>query len=193
MTVVEERSHRQVRRRGIPRRRRATHSHAIVSNANYYLGHRDQNTAAPPGPVETPTPRSRLPQHLALVCNQFARLAARANVGVGTVSWRVVATIERLGPLRRRRDRRARAGLRPTATTVIKRLEERRAGTPRGGADRLRSSLVSTTEAGSAQLVAWREQLATGVGSLLEPLPTEDLATSRAPRDPRGPPRVHDR
>jgi DNA-binding MarR family transcriptional regulator len=44
-----------------------------------------------------------------------------------------------------------------------------------------RSSLVSTTAEGSAQLATWRGQLATGVGSLLETLPDEDLETlSRA-------------
>ncbi|GLI29478.1 MULTISPECIES: MarR family winged helix-turn-helix transcriptional regulator [Brachybacterium] len=119
-----------------------------------------------------------LPQHLALVCSQFARLAARrSDVGVGTVSWRVVATIERLGPLRLSEIAERERVSRPTATTVIKRLEAE--GLVRREADPTdsRSSLVSTTEAGSAQLAAWRGQLATGVGSLLEPLPTEDLAT----------------
>lgn len=121
---------------------------------------------------------AELPQHLALVCSQFARLAARrSDVGVGTVSWRVVATIERLGPLRLSEIAERERVSRPTATTVIKRLEEE--GLVRREADPTdsRSSLVSTTEAGSAQLAAWRGQLATGVGSLLEPLATEDLAT----------------
>ena len=60
---------------------------------------------------------------------------------------------------------------------MIKRLEAE--GLVRREADPTdsRSSLVSTTEAGSAQLAAWRGQLATGVGTLLEPLATEDLAT----------------
>lgn len=119
-----------------------------------------------------------LPQHLALVCSQFARLAARrSDVGVGTVSWRVVATIERLGPLRLSEIAERERVSRPTATTVIKRLEAE--GLVRREADPTdsRSSLVSTTEAGSAQLAAWRGQLATGVGTLLEPLATEDLAT----------------
>lgn len=119
-----------------------------------------------------------LPQHLALVCSQFARLAARrSDVGVGTVSWRVVATIERHGPLRLSEIAERERVSRPTATTVIKRLEEE--GLVRREADPTdsRSSLVSTTEAGSAQLAAWRGQLATGVGFLLEPLATEELAT----------------
>ena len=38
-------------------------------------------------------------------------------------------------------------------------------------------ALPISTEAGSTQLAAWRGQLATGVGALLEPLPEEDLAT----------------
>ncbi|WP_341854221.1 MarR family transcriptional regulator [Brachybacterium sp. GPGPB12] len=119
-----------------------------------------------------------LPRHLALVCAQFARLAARrSDVGVGTVSWRVVATIERLGPPRLSEIAERERVSRPTATTVIKRLEEE--GLVRREADPTdsRSSLVSTTEAGSARLAAWRGRLATGVGSLLEPLATEDLAT----------------
>lgn len=121
---------------------------------------------------------AELPQHLALVCSQFARLAARrSEVGVGSVSWRVVATIERLGPLRLSEIAERERVSRPTATTVIKRLEEE--GLVRREADPTdsRSSLVSTTEAGSTQLAAWRGQLATGVGALLEPLPEEDLAT----------------
>ncbi|WP_434176562.1 MarR family winged helix-turn-helix transcriptional regulator [Brachybacterium conglomeratum] len=121
---------------------------------------------------------AELPQHLALVCSQFARLAARrSEVGVGSVSWRVVATIERFGPLRLSEIAERERVSRPTATTVIKRLEEE--GLVRREADPTdsRSWLVSTTEAGSAQLAAWRGQLATGVGTLLEPLPEEDLAT----------------
>ena len=134
--------------------------------------------AATHGPA-TPDP---LPHHLALVCSQFARLAARrSDVGVGSVSWRVVATIERLGPLRLSEIAERERVSRPTATTVIKRLEEeglvRRESDPTDS----RSSLVSTTEAGSAQLAAWRAQLAEGVGSLLQTLPSEDLETlSRA-------------
>ena len=121
---------------------------------------------------------SDLPQHLALVCSQFSRLAARrSDVGVGSVSWRVVATIERSGPLRLSEIAERERVSRPTATAVIKRLEEeglvQRAPDPTDS----RSSLVSTTESGSAQLRAWRAQLAEGVGGLLEALPAEDLAT----------------
>jgi DNA-binding MarR family transcriptional regulator len=151
-----------------------------------------------PAPTPTPAPAAQtgelldtprgtvtpdaLPHHLALVCSQFSRLAARrSDVGVGSVSWRVVATIERLGPLRLSEIAERERVSRPTATTVIKRLEEeglvRRESDPTDS----RSSLVSTTEAGSAQLAAWRAQLAEGVGSLLQTLPEEDLETlSRA-------------
>jgi len=130
-------------------------------------------TTSPPAPVP-----GELPQHLALVCSQFSRLAARrSEVGVGTVSWRVVATIERHGPLRLSEIADRERVSRPTATTVIKRLEEeglvRREPDPTDS----RSSLVSTTEQGTGQLTAWRSQLATGVGALLEPLPAEDIAT----------------
>lgn len=131
--------------------------------------------------MSTTSPTSlpgELPQHLALVCSQFSRLAARrSEVGVGTVSWRVVATIDRHGPLRLSEIADRERVSRPTATTVIKRLEEeglvRREPDPADS----RSWLVSTTEQGVQQLAAWRSQLADGVGALLEPLPDADLAT----------------
>lgn len=124
------------------------------------------------------TPSPDLPQHLALVCSQFSRLAARrSDVGVGTVSWRVVATIERYGPLRLSEIAERERVSRPTATAVIKRLEEEGLVQRAPDATDSRSSLVSTTESGSAQLRAWRAQLAEGVGGLLESLPAEDVAT----------------
>ncbi|MGP9745821.1 MarR family winged helix-turn-helix transcriptional regulator [Brachybacterium sp. AOP29-B2-41] len=131
--------------------------------------------------MSTTSPTSlpgELPQHFALVCSQFSRLAARrSEVGVGTVSWRVVATIDRHGPLRLSEIADRERVSRPTATTVIKRLEEeglvRREPDPADS----RSWLVSTTEQGIQQLAAWRSQLADGVGALLEPLPDADLAT----------------
>ncbi|WP_114853180.1 MarR family winged helix-turn-helix transcriptional regulator [Brachybacterium sp. YJGR34] len=127
-----------------------------------------------------PSP-SELPQQLALVCSQFSRLAARrSEVGVGSVSWRVVATIDRLGPLRLSEIADRERVSRPTATTVITRLEDeglvRRAPDPSDA----RSALVSTTPEGSAQLALWREQLAVGVGGLLEQLPARDLETLEA-------------
>jgi DNA-binding MarR family transcriptional regulator len=128
--------------------------------------------------VTTPPPSTELPQHLALVCSQFSRLAARrSDVGVGTVSWRVVATIDRYGPLRLSEIAERERASRSTTTAVIKRLEEeglvRRETDPSDS----RSSLISTTPRGSAQLATWREQLAAGVGGLLAPLPAEDLET----------------
>lgn len=142
----------------------------------------------PSSPLPTPRPGElvrglprelpgELPQHLALVCSQFSRLAARrSEVGVGTVSWRVVATIDRHGPLRLSEIADRERVSRPTATTVIKRLEEeglvRREPDPADS----RSWLVSTTQQGIGQLAAWRDQLAEGVGALLDPLPAEDLA-----------------
>ncbi|MDN5687133.1 MAG: MarR family transcriptional regulator [Brachybacterium sp.] len=125
-----------------------------------------------------PAPDGDLPQHLALVCSQFSRLAARrSDVGVGTVSWRVVATIERHGPLRLSEIADRERVSRPTATTVIKRLEEEGLVQREPDPADSRSSLVSTTERGAAQLAAWRAQLAVGVGGLLDPLSAEDRAT----------------
>src|SRR5699024_659528 len=114
----------------------------------------------------------------ALVCSQFSRLAARrSEVGVGAVSWRVVATIERHGALRRSESAERERVSRPPAAAVIKRLEDE--GPLRRDVDpaAARSWLVPTTETGSAQLAAWRAQLAVGVGGLLERLPAEELAT----------------
>lgn len=122
-------------------------------------------------------PHPELPQTLALVCSQFARLAARrSEVGVGTVSWRVVATIERHGPLRLSELADRERVSRPTATTVIQRLEQE--GLVRRDADPQdsRSSRISITAQGAEQLAQWRGQLAVGVGGLLTPLPEEDLA-----------------
>ncbi|RCS81580.1 MarR family transcriptional regulator [Brachybacterium alimentarium] len=129
--------------------------------------------------VTTSPPASGdLPQHLALVCSQFSRLAARrSEVGVGAVSWRVVSTIERHGPLRLSEIADRERVSRPTATTVIQRLEEEGLVQREGDPTDSRSSLVTTTEQGSAQLAAWRRQLAVGVGGLLAPLPAEGLAT----------------
>ncbi|MGO1946779.1 MarR family winged helix-turn-helix transcriptional regulator [Brachybacterium alimentarium] len=126
----------------------------------------------------SPPASGDLPQHLALVCSQFSRLAARrSEVGVGAVSWRVVSTIERHGPLRLSEIADRERVSRPTATTVIKRLEEEGLVQREGDPTDSRSSLVTTTKQGSAQLAAWRRQLAVGVGGLLAPLPAEDLAT----------------
>ncbi|GAA1293735.1 MULTISPECIES: MarR family winged helix-turn-helix transcriptional regulator [Brachybacterium] len=126
----------------------------------------------------SPPASGDLPQHLALVCSQFSRLAARrSEVGVGAVSWRVVSTIERHGPLRLSEIADRERVSRPTATTVIQRLEEEGLVQREGDPTDSRSSLVTTTEQGSAQLAAWRRQLAVGVGGLLAPLPAEDLAT----------------
>ncbi|MFC7376760.1 MULTISPECIES: MarR family winged helix-turn-helix transcriptional regulator [unclassified Brachybacterium] len=123
-----------------------------------------------------PPPSAELSQHLALVCSQFSRLAARrSEVGVGTVSWRVVATIDRHGPLRLSEIADRERVSRPTATTVIKRLEEEGLVQRELDPDDSRSSLVSITDQGSAQLAQWRTQLADGVGTLLDPLPAEDL------------------
>lgn len=132
--------------------------------------------------TSSPTPGAsdasgELPQQLALVCSQFARLAARrSEVGVGTVSWRVVAAIDRHGPLRLSEIADRERVSRPTATTVIKRLEEEGLVERSPDPTDSRSSLISTTTQGSAQLAAWREQLAVGVGGLLDPLSAEDLA-----------------
>src|SRR5699024_9662028 len=129
-------------------------------------------------PVVTTTPPAspELPQHLALVCSQFSRLAARrSDVGVGAVSWRVVATIDRHGPLRLSEIAERERVSRSTATAVIQRLEEEGlVGREKDPSDS-RSSLISTTPRGAAQLATWREQLAGGVGGLLAPLPAEDL------------------
>lgn len=130
----------------------------------------------------TPIPRDDLPQQLTLVCSQFARMAARqSQVGVSSVSWRVLATIQRRGPLRLSEIADRENVSRSTATAVINRLEDEglvdRAADPTDS----RSWLVSLTPAGDTQLAAWRSQMAEHVGPLLDALPESDLdALSRA-------------
>lgn len=135
--------------------------------------------AASPGtatPADAPDP-ARLAQRLTLGASQFSRMAARlAEVGVSSVSWRVASTLEHHGPLRLSEIAARERVTRPTATDVVRRLEQEglvaRTPDPRDS----RSALVDLTAAGRAQLGAWRAQLATGVGPVLADLPAADLA-----------------
>src|SRR5690625_6803088 len=114
-----------------------------------------------PRVMTTPSASSELPQPLALGGSQFPRLAARRpDVGVGTVSWRVVATIDRHGPLRLSDIAERERVSRSTATAVIKRLEEEGLVQRETDPSDSRSSLISTTSRASTQLGTWREQLA---------------------------------
>jgi DNA-binding MarR family transcriptional regulator len=124
-------------------------------------------------------PTDDFPQDLTLVCSRFARLAARrADVGgVSSVSWRVVGTIQRYGPLRISEIADRERVTRPTATTVVKRLESEGLLCRSTDPDDSRSVLVDLTPAGSAQLDDWRASMQRGVGPILEDLDPAELRT----------------
>lgn len=118
------------------------------------------------------------PQELTLACSRFTRLAARrADVGVSSVSWRVVSTIESKGPLRISEIADRERVSRPTATTVLKRLEAEGLISRSADPDDSRSVFVDITDVGRAQLGAWRSHLDRGVGPLLEGLDPAERRT----------------
>ncbi|UQN28963.1 MarR family winged helix-turn-helix transcriptional regulator [Brachybacterium kimchii] len=123
-------------------------------------------------------PTDDFPQDLTLACSRFVRLAARrADVGVSSVSWRVVSTIEQRGPLRLSEIAERERVTRPTATTVAKRLEEEglvfRTPDPADS----RSVLVDITPAGREKLADWRSRMNHGVGPILDELGDDDRRT----------------
>lgn len=125
-----------------------------------------------------------LARDLTLMCSRFSRFAARrADVGVSSVSWRVASTLNRYGPLRPREIAAYEQVTRPTATTVVQRLEHEGLVDRRPDPEDSRSWLVDLTEKGRAALDVWRDQLGGAVGPLLDELPPEDIATLRRSAD----------
>jgi DNA-binding MarR family transcriptional regulator len=116
--------------------------------------------------------------HLRLTIVRTARrLRQEAGSDLSPSLTAALSTVERHGPLTPS-DVAARERIqRPTATRVLARLEEQGliARTP-DPQDR-RSSLVTTTEAGSALLAELRTRKTAFLASRLEGLPAEDLAT----------------
>lgn len=131
-----------------------------------------------PEPISSPS----LPIDLTLTCSRFARLAARrADVGVSSVTWRVVATIGLRGELRVGEIAALEQVTRPTATTVVQRLEDEGLVSRRADPTDSRSSLVSLTDMGREHLATWRGQLGAEVETLLSDVSAEDRAVlSRA-------------
>lgn len=131
-----------------------------------------------------PSDPARLAQQLTLACSRFSRMAARrAEVGVSSVSWRVASTLEHHGPLRLGEIAERERVTRPTATDVVRRLEQEGLVSRTPDPADARSALVDLTPAGREQLERWRAQLAAGVGPVLADLPPEELdALARATR-----------
>ncbi|WP_240613148.1 MarR family winged helix-turn-helix transcriptional regulator [Brachybacterium endophyticum] len=114
-------------------------------------------------------------QELTLACSRFVRLAARrADVGVSSVSWRVVSTIEQSGPLRISEIADRERVTRPTATTVVKRLEEEGLISRSPDPEDSRSVLVDITAAGRAKLAEWRARMDASLDPILDSLDEDE-------------------
>jgi DNA-binding MarR family transcriptional regulator len=116
--------------------------------------------------------------HLRLTIVRTARrLRQEAGSDLSPSLTAALSTVERHGPLTPSEVAARERIQRPTATRVLARLEEQGliARTP-DPQDR-RSSLVTTTEAGSALLAELRTRKTAFLASRLEGLPAEDLAT----------------
>ncbi|MGP9695361.1 MarR family winged helix-turn-helix transcriptional regulator [Brachybacterium sp. AOP25-B2-12] len=124
-----------------------------------------------------PTPPDPFPLDLTLACSRFSRLAARrADVGVSSVTWRVVAALGQRGELRVGEIAALEQVTRPTATTVVQRLEHEGVVVRRLDPADSRSSLVRLTDHGRERLATWRTKLGTEVGTLLADTSEEDRA-----------------
>lgn len=106
--------------------------------------------------VDSEAPDADQALRLTLACSRFARLAARkAEVGIGSVSWRVAGLLEQHGELRISDVAALERVSRPTMTTIIRRLEESGLVARRADPTDSRSALVSLTEAGRTHLHTW--------------------------------------
>lgn len=126
-------------------------------------------------PLAPPDSTAALAHDLPLACSRFARLAARrADVGVSSVTWRVTAALGRRGELRISDIAALEQVSRPTATTVVHRLEEEGLVVRRADPSDSRSSLVRLTDAGHERLHHWRGRLGDEVEDMLADVPETD-------------------
>lgn len=118
------------------------------------------------------------PHDLVFTSSVFARHAAKlADVGVSSVSWRVIAAISRRGPLRPREIASLEQVSRPTATIFLQRLEKKgllqRAVDPEDS----RSVLFDLTDQGREALSTWRVSLDGALAPRLQKLSEKDITT----------------
>ena len=115
---------------------------------------------------------------LTVACSRFTRRAVRgADVGVSSVTWRIISSLDRFGQMRLSEIAAFEQVSRPTATAAIQRLEEEGLVTRRPDPDDSRSSLVFLTDQGRTRLDAWRSRLAEVVEDLLVDLDADERAT----------------
>lgn len=138
----------------------------------------DQSSSDLSSPGQTSSDRpDPFPLDLTLACSRFSRLAARrADVGVSSVTWRVVAALGQRGELRVGEIAALEQVTRPTATTVVQRLEDEGLVVRRADPADSRSSLVRLTDRGRDRLATWRAELGTQVGTLLADITAQDRA-----------------
>ncbi len=146
------------------------------------LSVRDGADAADPGGEDetgasADTPAQRLAARLIVDGSGFARSASRGVTrGYSLVAMRTLSSLERDGGLRVGELARREGIAQPSMTGVVNGLE--RAGLVTRTADPrdARAAIVTVTEAGLAELWAFRHRTAANVTPLIEALPSADRA-----------------
>lgn len=128
----------------------------------------------------TPPTTADAPDGIALIvaCSRFSRTAALlAADHAGSVTWRLLATLDAAGPLRPSEIARRERTSRPAATEVIKRLAEEGLVRRRDDPDDARASLIEITDSGRDHLDHWRRQVGVGIEPVLAALSEVDRRT----------------
>src|SRR5687768_2833780 len=111
------------------------------------------------------------------IARSARRLRQEAGTDLSPSLTAALSTVERHGPLTPSEVAARERIQRPTATRVLARLEEQGLIARTSDPQDRRSSLVTTTEAGSALLAELRTRKTAFLAARLEGLPAEDLAT----------------